>query len=54
MLSDLITDLILAKTPKEKEAAYLRLENSALTDSPLMSPLKNSARRFDCDVCAEC
>ena len=26
MLSDLITDLILAKTPKEKEAAYRRLE----------------------------
>lgn len=26
MLSDLITDLIRAKTPKEKEAAYRRLE----------------------------
>lgn len=26
MLSDLITDLIRAKTPKEKEAAYRQLE----------------------------
>ena len=26
MLSDLIADLIRAKTPKEKEAAYRRLE----------------------------
>lgn len=47
MLSDLITDLIRAKTPKEKEAPTGGWKNSALTDSPLMSPLKNSARRCE-------
>ena len=40
MLSDLITDLIRAKTPKEKEAAYRRLE-------------KLGVDRFTADVAAE-
>lgn len=40
MLSDLITDLILAKTPKEKEATYRRLE-------------KLGVDRFTADVAAE-
>lgn len=40
MLSDLIADLIRAKTPKEKEAAYRRLE-------------KLGVDRFTADVAAE-
>lgn len=40
MLSDLITDLIRAKTPKEKETAYRRLE-------------KLGVDRFTADVTAE-
>lgn len=40
MLSDLITDLIRAKTPKEKEVAYRRLE-------------KLGVDRFTADVAAE-
>ena len=41
MLSDLITDLIRAKTPKEKEAAYRRLE-------------KLGVDRFTADVARRC
>lgn len=40
MLSDLITDLIRAKTPKEKEATYRRLE-------------KLGVDRFTADAAAE-